>query len=64
MEQCAFSDCPVEVEHAVFSAELPKHHTDPFDRLLVAQAQLEDMTLVTSDPQIHEYGVPVLDAGK
>lgn len=52
--QCAFGDCPIEVEHAVFSAELPKHHNDPFDRLLVAQAQLEDMTLVTSDPQIVE----------
>lgn len=64
IEQCAFGDCPIEVEHAVSSAELPKHHNDPFDRMLVAQAQLEDMTLVTSDPEIVEYDVSVLDAGK
>jgi PIN domain nuclease of toxin-antitoxin system len=63
IEQCAFGDCPIEVEHAVLAAELPKHHHDPFDRLLVAQAQREDMTLVTSDPEIVEYDVSVLDAG-
>jgi PIN domain nuclease of toxin-antitoxin system len=63
IEQCAFSDCPIEVEHAVSSAELPTHHNDLFDRLLVAQAQREDMTLVTSDPELVEYDVSVLDAG-
>jgi PIN domain nuclease of toxin-antitoxin system len=63
IEQSSFIDLPIEVEHAVASAELPKHHNDPFDRLLVAQAQLEDMTLVASDDEITKYDVSVLDAG-
>lgn len=63
IERSAFSDCPIEVEHAVASAELPPHHGDPFDRLLIAQARLEDMTLVTGDPRIDAYDVAVLDAG-
>ena len=62
IEQSAFSDLPIEVEHAVASAELPKYHNDPFDRLLVAQAQIEGMTLVASDDEIDKYDVPVLDA--
>jgi PIN domain nuclease of toxin-antitoxin system len=62
IEQSAFSDLPIEVEHAVASAELPKHHNDPFDRLLVAQAQIEEMTLVANDDEIDKYDVPVLDA--
>jgi PIN domain nuclease of toxin-antitoxin system len=64
IEQSAFSDLPIEVEHAVVSAELPKHHSDPFDRLLVAQAQLDDMTLVTCDDEITEYDVSLLDASR
>jgi PIN domain nuclease of toxin-antitoxin system len=63
IEQSSFSDLPIEVEHAVASAELPKHHNDPFDRLLVAQAQLEGMTLVAHDDEITRYDVSVLDAG-
>jgi PIN domain nuclease of toxin-antitoxin system len=63
IEQSSFIDLPIEVEHAVASAELPKHHNDPFDRLLVAQAQLEDMTLVARDDEIAKYDVSVLDAG-
>jgi PIN domain nuclease of toxin-antitoxin system len=62
IEQSAFSDLPIEVDHAVTSAELPKHHSDPFDRLLVAQAQLEGMTLVTADDEIDKYDVSTLDA--
>jgi PIN domain nuclease of toxin-antitoxin system len=38
------------------------HHNDPFDRLLVAQAQLEEMTLVARDDQIDKYDASVLDA--
>ena len=43
--------------HAVAVAELPPHHRDPFDRILVAQAQLEGMTLITSDTSIEQYDV-------
>jgi PIN domain nuclease of toxin-antitoxin system len=39
---------------------LPQHHGDPFDRLLIAQARVEDMTLVTRDPQFAAYGVPIV----
>ncbi len=48
---------PVAVAHALRVGALPLHHRDPFDRLLVAQAALEDLAIVTGDPQIAEYGV-------
>lgn len=53
---------PVSHAHAVHVANLPLHHADPFDRLLVAQAQLEGISLVTVDPQIERYDVPVIRA--
>jgi PIN domain nuclease of toxin-antitoxin system len=46
---------PVTFEHAEASGGLPPLHRDPFDRLLVAQAQIEGLTLVTSDPAIRSY---------
>lgn len=57
-----FEPLPVTWEHAWAAGELPLHHRDPFDRLLVAQAQVEGLTLVTRDPQLARYGVPVLAA--
>jgi PIN domain nuclease of toxin-antitoxin system len=51
---------PIEHAHALRVAELPAHHADPFDRLLVAQAQLERMVLMTADPQIPAYAVETL----
>ena len=50
------------IEHAVRVADLPDHHADPFDRLLIAQAQQEGLTIVTSDQAIGDYEVAVLDA--
>ncbi|MBA2336740.1 MAG: type II toxin-antitoxin system VapC family toxin [Acidimicrobiia bacterium] len=50
----------VEQAHALAVAALPLHHGDPFDRLLIAQAQLLDLTLVTSDRVFGEYEVDVL----
>jgi PIN domain nuclease of toxin-antitoxin system len=64
IEQSNFAPLPIEVEHAVASAELPRHHTDPFDRLLVAQARLEELTLVARDDQIDKYDVNVIDASR
>jgi PIN domain nuclease of toxin-antitoxin system len=55
IEQSSFSGLPIAVEHAVAAAELPMHHSDPFDRVLVAQAQLEEMTLVSHDDAVHMY---------
>ena len=47
-------------EHAERAGSLPKHHRDPFDRMLVAQAQLEDLTIVTRDPSFAPYEVAIL----
>lgn len=52
---------PITHVHALRSGELPRHHRDPFDRLLVAQAQIEGLRLVTADPQIRRYDVDILE---
>ena len=51
---------PIEHRHVCRVAELPDHHRDPFDRLLVAVAQLESLTLVTTDPAFEHYDVQLL----
>jgi len=51
---------PISHRHALAAAALPAHHRDPFDRLLVAQAQVDGLTLVTGDPQLTAYDVAVL----
>lgn len=55
-----FVELPVHVSHAAFVQSLPRHHRDPFDRMLVAQAQLDDLVLVTRDPVFAAYGVTTL----
>ena len=45
--------------HALYVASLPPHHRDPFDRLLVAQAQIEDLAVLTADRQFDHYAVKV-----
>jgi PIN domain nuclease of toxin-antitoxin system len=55
-----FEVLPITAEHAERAGELPPHHTDPFDRLLVAQAYLERMTFGTQDAKIGPYGIPTL----
>jgi len=51
----------LSAEHGLAVANLPLHHRDPFDRLLIAQARQEGFTLVTADTRIHAYDVAVLD---
>jgi PIN domain nuclease of toxin-antitoxin system len=51
---------PIELDHAVAAGELPRHHGDPFDRMLVAQARLEGATLVSGDEAMRAYDVPIL----
>jgi len=51
---------PVEWQHAAAVETLPKHHRDPFDRLLIAQAAAERLTVLTADPIFKTYGVKVL----
>jgi len=53
---------PITMDHAARVADLPEHHRDPFDRLLVAQAQLEALSILTADPQIAQYDVNVIEA--
>jgi PIN domain nuclease of toxin-antitoxin system len=61
-EAAGFALVPVVAAHAVEAARLPLHHGDPFDRMLVAQARLEGMTLVSNDEQIAKYQVAVIPA--
>ncbi len=51
---------PVEHSHAFRVAELPLHHRDPFDRLLVAQAQIERIPILSRDPALRDYDVEVV----
>jgi len=53
---------PVDHLHAVHVSTLPPHHHDPFDRILVAQAQLDDFTILTADPVFRLYDVNVIQA--
>ena len=66
-EQCANNGLQIlsiEADHIYALNELPLHHKDPFDRLLIAQAILEKMIIITSDTQFINYGVPLLFATK
>jgi PIN domain nuclease of toxin-antitoxin system len=60
IEGHGFAALPITVEHAEWAGALAQLHRDPFDRLLVAQAQLEGLVLVTVDEQILRYQVPHL----
>jgi PIN domain nuclease of toxin-antitoxin system len=55
-----FRVLPIEVSHALRAGSLPPIHRDPFDRLLVAQSQLENLPILTSDARIAAYGVEVI----
>lgn len=57
-----FSLLPVTIRHTEAIVALPHHHRDPFDRMLIAQAQVEGLTLVTSDREIRRYPVSLLPA--
>jgi PIN domain len=50
------------IAHGIAAGRLPRHHEDPFDRMLIAQALAEGLTIVTRDKRFDDYGVPVLSA--
>jgi PIN domain nuclease of toxin-antitoxin system len=54
---------PITHSHALAVADLPHHHNDPFDRLLIARAQLEGMALLTADRAIRAYSVEIVWCG-
>lgn len=59
MRRSATTALAITHEHALAVADLPPHHRDPFDRLLVAQARLDDLDIVTADPAFAAYDVAV-----
>lgn len=54
-----YIDLPISSEHALAVSSLPHHHKDPFDRILVAQATVEGVTLLTADPVLAAYPGPI-----
>ena len=59
-ERYGFDELPVTLRHADRLSDLPAHHSDPFDRLLIAQALEEGFTILTSDRAFEAYRVPVV----
>jgi len=60
VDHSGFRRLAISFEHSEAAAALPRHHADPFDRMLVAQAQLEGCTLVTHDQVLRSYDVATL----
>lgn len=60
LEACNYAMVPITRAHCEAAARLPAFHRDPFDRMLVAQALMEGMVLVSADQALSFYGVPVL----
>jgi PIN domain nuclease of toxin-antitoxin system len=60
IEAAQFAELGITFTHAIRAGALPSHHGDPFDRMLVAQAQSEGLTVLTNDARIAAYDVPVL----
>jgi PIN domain nuclease of toxin-antitoxin system len=62
LEQLGVLPLPIDQAHALQVSTLPMHHRDPFDRILIAQAQLEDLPILTSDPVFAAYDVRTIAA--
>jgi PIN domain nuclease of toxin-antitoxin system len=57
-----FEPLPISLAHAAAASALPPHHRDPFDRMLIAQAQIEGLTVITRDASFDAYEVALLSA--
>jgi PIN domain nuclease of toxin-antitoxin system len=62
IQESGFRPLAISFDHAILASRLPMIHRDPFDRMLVAQAQYEDLTLVTRDENCRRYEVSILQA--
>lgn len=60
--ESGFLELPVTFRHAELVEDLPRHHRDSFDRILIAQAEVEKLTLVTRDPVFQSYSVATIEA--
>lgn len=60
MLQNAIQGLPIQISHGLHVYHLPPHHQDPFDRMLIAQAKLEKLTLLSADEQMGKYDIEVL----
>lgn len=57
-----FTSLPIETAHVLGVEKLPLHHKDPFDRILISQAKVENLTLISSDQKIWKYNPPLIKA--
>ena len=64
IETNRFRSLPIEVSHGTMAGALPAHHRDPFDRMLVAQAQKESLSIVSADRAFAQYDVALLPADR
>ena len=60
LSRARFLSLPISIEHALAAGKLDGHHQDPFDRMLIAQAKLEQMPVVTKDAEFKKYRVRVI----
>jgi PIN domain nuclease of toxin-antitoxin system len=60
MDAGGFAPLPITITHGTAAGELPQHHDDPFDRMLIAQAVAEGLTVVTHDKRFADYDVAIL----
>ena len=63
VERMGLDIMPIQPRHAMLAAALPRHHSDPFDRMLIAQAVRENLMLVSVDRTIARYDVAIFSAG-
>ena len=64
LKRNGFQSLYVSLEHAIQAGQLPSYHHDPFDRMLIAQARLEGLTIITADEKFDGYQVVTMDATK
>jgi PIN domain nuclease of toxin-antitoxin system len=62
IESSGFRELPIAIAHALAAGALPPHHADPFDRMIVAQAQIEALAIVTADAIFEKYAAVLVDA--
>lgn len=60
IQAAGFTPLPVTITHGIAAGQLPRHHDDPFDRMLIAQAAAEGLTIVTRDKRFSDYNVALL----